>query len=301
MNTMIAIFRIPSVILFCFSRLKIRGLLVYASILKKLAPIRPVSKSFMLSKKRSNRLYALGSGSSICDYSCEMWAEIGSHDSLGFNFWCLHRFVPSFYVVESAVSSSQTCDLHSNLLSILGDYANTLFLWKDDSAAFLYLSMIKKIGAYLVKTRSYSATSKEKLVRNISRLNRTSRARFCVYTQGSTLDWILDFALLMGYEELVLCGFDLSDSRYFYTSSACKALNAVRPSMSLPAFSFDDETRPHLTADPSRCCGALDALTVCSCYKDALSRANLKVSVGSSKSLLATVWPLHQWEAFSIR
>src|SRR5262249_36622754 len=52
--------------------------------------------------RRSETLFILGSGPSINQISEERWRFIASHDSVGVNMWLYHRFVPTFYVVESA-------------------------------------------------------------------------------------------------------------------------------------------------------------------------------------------------------
>ena len=46
--------------------------------------------------KRSDTLIVLGSGASINDISPERWKAIARHDSVGFNFWPIHPFVPTY-------------------------------------------------------------------------------------------------------------------------------------------------------------------------------------------------------------
>ena len=48
--------------------------------------------------KRSDTLFVLGSGPSINRIPQERWRAIAAHDSVGFNFWPYHPFVPTFYL-----------------------------------------------------------------------------------------------------------------------------------------------------------------------------------------------------------
>ena len=49
------------------------------------------------SYKQSDTLFILGSGGSIATCSDKQWETIGKHDSIGFNFWLLHEFVPTYF------------------------------------------------------------------------------------------------------------------------------------------------------------------------------------------------------------
>lgn len=49
--------------------------------------------------RTSEKLFILGSGLSINEIVD--WAHIAAHDSVGFNFWLIHDFVPDFYFIET--------------------------------------------------------------------------------------------------------------------------------------------------------------------------------------------------------
>jgi hypothetical protein len=51
-------------------------------------------------KKTSDTLYILGSGPSINHLSSKCFSLIKEADSIGFNFWFAHEFVPSFYCFQ---------------------------------------------------------------------------------------------------------------------------------------------------------------------------------------------------------
>jgi len=50
--------------------------------------------------KKSDTLFILGSGPSINLITESEWAHIREHDSVGFNWWMAHDFVPSFYLLQ---------------------------------------------------------------------------------------------------------------------------------------------------------------------------------------------------------
>src|SRR4051812_5714569 len=50
--------------------------------------------------RRSDTLFILGSGPSINRISAERWQAIAQHDTVGFNFWLCHSYLPTFYFYE---------------------------------------------------------------------------------------------------------------------------------------------------------------------------------------------------------
>ena len=57
--------------------------------------------------KRSDTLFILASGSSINKISLARWDAIARHDSIGFNFWPIHPFIPTMYFIE-AISTNHS-------------------------------------------------------------------------------------------------------------------------------------------------------------------------------------------------
>ena len=50
--------------------------------------------------KTSDTLFILGSGPSICELNSKHFKIISDHDSIGFGFWCIHDFAPTYYMME---------------------------------------------------------------------------------------------------------------------------------------------------------------------------------------------------------
>ena len=57
--------------------------------------------------KSSDKLFILGSGSSITDISDTQWAHIDEHDSFGLNRWPVHEFTPTYYTFEIRMDPSK--------------------------------------------------------------------------------------------------------------------------------------------------------------------------------------------------
>ncbi len=66
-----------------------------------------INKLCIKNYKKSDTIFILGSGSSVNDLTEENWTVINSHDSIGFNFWLIHEFVPTFYFIEPSAYSER--------------------------------------------------------------------------------------------------------------------------------------------------------------------------------------------------
>lgn len=53
-----------------------------------------------LSNKRKDILFLLGTNSSANDIDDSTWEKIGQYDSMAFNYWFFHKFVPTYYSLE---------------------------------------------------------------------------------------------------------------------------------------------------------------------------------------------------------
>ena len=69
--------------------------------------VQPITDDFK-KRKTSDTLFVLGSGPSINDLTADDWATIGTHNSVGFNWWMVHDFVPSFYLFQFLQTGKRT-------------------------------------------------------------------------------------------------------------------------------------------------------------------------------------------------
>ena len=80
--------------------------------------------------KQSDTLFILGSGASILELNKEQLTEIEENDSFGFNFWLLHKLVPTYYSAEFKPNSERSDMLWKNLVVRADDYCETPIMFK---------------------------------------------------------------------------------------------------------------------------------------------------------------------------
>lgn len=175
----------------------------------------PVTKRLLLSKKKSDTLFVLGSGSSICSYTPDMWEQVRSHDSIGFNFWFLHDFVPDYYVAELPMQEERRNLFFRNLSKKKAAYSSCLKMFKSPGF-YAYHRELKKLDGRIVLSNWFRARNPEDLARKIQAVSRKRYLLPVIYHQTASVDWILFFSMALGYQEVVLCGVDLNHAEYFY-------------------------------------------------------------------------------------
>jgi hypothetical protein len=177
--------------------------------------------------KKSDTLFVLGSGSSINHISEDEWGVIRESDTLGFNFWVLHDFVPNFYVFEPThISPWRECFLRAHHLRC-DDYQGTVNILKDgerDKKRKLldYIeSLPEKFRQNLYLSWDWeipdeSVDSFTETIRLLKKNGYLTSSRMPCYRKRASVFYIILLALRFGYKEIILCGVDLSDSQYFY-------------------------------------------------------------------------------------
>lgn len=168
--------------------------------------------------KGSHRVYVLASGSSI--NGIKDWESIGRHDSIGFNYWPLHNFVPKMYFLEVPRDKDRRESLASILKNRGHAYRSTVTFFRGGVAR----SFLEHEAAGFGLSQEYSEFSV--LAPTVKLYEISARLLLSkiwpnvinpIFSEGtSSVDKILVFCLIMGYEEIVLCGVDLSDVNYFY-------------------------------------------------------------------------------------
>ncbi|MGH9492093.1 MAG: hypothetical protein ACRD2K_01205 [Terriglobales bacterium] len=182
-------------------------------------------------RKTSDTLFVLGSGPSINQISGERWQAIARHDSVGFNFWVFHPFVPKMYFMESIYRER--------------DRVTDRYLEKYDACVRArgaeYGSTLKVVSGLHERGRhhvwDWPGEWKEgfKAVCDLPGPARTEREfeRMLRYLGGrgafagwarlpylfkhaSSVTTMIALGLRMGYRKIVLCGIDLGVHQYFY-------------------------------------------------------------------------------------
>ena len=178
--------------------------------------------------KRSDTLFILASGSSINKISPARWDVISRHDSIGFNFWPIHPFVPNIYFVE-AIPTNDLYDMFEPFCRIARqrskDYARVIKVVTELRYA---LPAGRFAGSeefpgpwFTLRSIPIAASTEAEFAYGLSYLR--SKGMFApirrinaVFKQASTLSSVIALAIRMQYRALVLCGVDLKHSEYFY-------------------------------------------------------------------------------------
>lgn len=182
--------------------------------------------------KTSDTVFILGSGWSINEISEDRWRIIARHDSIGFNFWLVHAFVPRIYVFESGPYGNK--DGRRPMFQLLKQtlerrakyYANTVKIVTEAqplNREQLITELSNKVreNLYVGYTAPIVARSERELAAGIAYLRkqgefeRSDRVRW-LFKYGGSVIAMLSLAVRMGYKRIVLCGIDLGKQVYFY-------------------------------------------------------------------------------------
>lgn len=195
---------------------------------RKRGGIPLVDQIDLLRMKSSDTLFVLGSGPSINQISAERWDVIAAHDSVGFNWWLYHSFVPKFYFLESMEKtvSPEAFDAYLALVARrAADYASTIKVamefHRQGTQTLDHLPPAFKENLFAAHKVEAPARNGNELVRALRYLQR--RGAFEVsghFTSlvkyAASLTTMLVFGLKLDYRRIVLCGIDLKTPDYFF-------------------------------------------------------------------------------------
>ena len=179
-------------------------------------------------KKSSDTLFILGSGSSVLTYTSEEWKTIADHDSLGFNYWILHPFVPTHYIFELTKYDWDLACITKNLVART-DLASKSCIYLKDAERFDKSAINDAIGAlpghikkaiHLVWDAEIPGDTLQDFTRSVISLSRaggfTGRRHWAIPKKRATLFFAINLAVRAGYKNIVLCGVDLNNTNYFF-------------------------------------------------------------------------------------
>ena len=175
--------------------------------------------------KRSDTLFVLGSGPSINRISQERWRSIAAHDSVGFNFWPYHQFVPTFYFIEGASTEVQAKVYLELTAQRANDYVATPKVTMDLTHGWEFLLPrlpdVWRDNLFFVNTVPAISRTDEEFARVLSYLRKRdvfapgTRLR-CLFKHCATLSTMVTLGVKLQYKRIVLCGIDLTTTDYYY-------------------------------------------------------------------------------------
>lgn len=244
-------------------------------------------------RKSSDTLFILGSGSSVLELGDAAWQQIRSHDSVGFNFWMIHDFVPDFYFLETPRDPGNWEVMKDNLLHKRAEYRETVITFKLRRELFDYAGAISELPyrfhlCFCSSLGASSACELRRILRKQSR-NGVLTSGHINYTQTASVDMLILWALRMKYERVVLCGIDM-DTKYFYEAPQFRQQTQIR--VPVPG----QQGATHKTNDPSRCYGGIPVAEVIGAINDAvLLPRGLRLYTASSSLELSEMLPRYHF------
>lgn len=189
--------------------------------------LQPLSSNPWGALRKSDTLYILGSGASINTLGSEEWAAISAADSVGFNNWMLHPFIPTFFVTEPGKDLSQLALEYGNLARRGYADARVPILIKDGER-YRYGEMCHVLATMPQELRPLVTLSWDwemqeqrlgnfrRYLRLLDRLGMIAAPRCPSLRKRASLFNLVILALRAGYRHVVLCGIDLTGNRYFF-------------------------------------------------------------------------------------
>jgi hypothetical protein len=179
----------------------------------------------ILKHKKSDTLFILGSGPSINLIKPDEWAHIAQCDSVGFNRWMAHDFIPTYYFVQFVKSKAlmhlitTRSEAYSKVpFLIRGDYfaEGKLLLGELPELDFLKSHELFYVREYPISSRC--AIKPEKLFRHTETLGLLKHGVIAplVPKWRSTVGLLMSWAYQMGYQKIVLCGMDMQNNEHFW-------------------------------------------------------------------------------------
>lgn len=211
------------------------------------------NRDILSKNKTSDTLFILGSGPSINAINSQGWNEISRHNSIGFNYFLSHPFVPTFFHMELLRKDmemfSGCYSLRREAYKYVPFMINYHFLTYDN----LKPADLDFIDHKLITVpRMYVEARPEDLARVVDFSQNHIESLdddFLLHYRGS-LCLMISFGILLGYKKIVLVGVDLNSPDYFYcderyANAGTQALRQRR------CQSMTVSNSLHATADPS--------------------------------------------------
>jgi len=181
----------------------------------------PGHKSNLSKIKNSNTLFILGTGASVTNYSNAQWEKIKNHDSLGFNDWILHDFVPTIYGAETFHKEN----IRELLAIKKSDYKNTPIIfksvWRRKKSSVYELPEYVQDNLITFFDITIPGNSKKEMEDNLEFVKKfgvtsSNRSPKYILKKTGSLVYYIMLAVRMGYDQIVLCGVDLNNGAYFF-------------------------------------------------------------------------------------
>jgi len=171
--------------------------------------------------KSSDTIFILGSGASINSYTTAEWNAIKSSDSLGFNFFVAHDFVPTYYAFETP-QGHRRVQLFNIIKNKVGYYNNTIVIYRGKGILTSEeISLFNMENFFISDEEMLPGTTPESFEKCLRQYYNEGRFEVKntinkIYKKRASLSYLVMLSLVAGYKNIVLCGVDLNSTQYFY-------------------------------------------------------------------------------------
>ncbi len=159
--------------------------------------------------------------------SQDLWRCIEASDSIGFNNWMLHEFVPTYYMKESKSNYGAHPEFRRLMRAKQEQYSDVPFKlrgFKDGGRADMFgpddFPAEFRPNVFMPLHMDIPARTEEELRRFLRLWRRLGlhRWRDVYLSCRASLSTLIYLGAIHGYQQIVLCGIDLNDGRYFWES-----------------------------------------------------------------------------------
>lgn len=185
-----------------------------------------------LNFKKSDTLFVLGSGPSINELEKSEWDEMSRCDSIGFNYFFVHPFVPSMYMHQHAkpldLLLKKFSERMENIPIIIrgSEQAKKGGISNDEEREFLRKLKIFYLNEFAISSKcEIDPLDLFDFMNTLGFLNHGVVANF-VPKWRSTIGLILSLGIQMGYRKIILCGADMNDATHFWDADNYKVIKA---------------------------------------------------------------------------
>lgn len=238
-------------------------------------------------------IFILGSGASVNSYSLDQWNLISNNHSFGFNSWYKHNFVPNFYSLEVDNDNNNWKNKLSDLKRLKDEYKNVPIMLRGAINRKVNLDLLEDDFNWHLPIELEIPIANDKQLKKLlwifKILSKFSIFNYnFIFGTGASLVSIILTAWRMGYKEIILCGVDLNNTKYFFNSKRNIRQNYYEEANEKPG----NLNELHSTARGNR--ESISVQKIVYEINDFLLRPNnIKLYVAKSTSLLAEKLPIY--------
>ncbi len=246
------------------------------------------------SYKTSDKLFVLGSGASVMELGDKQWEHVRQHNSIGFNAWVLHDFVPTYYALETSRDKAIAEEQFKHLNSKKNEYVNTPVFLQFQHLLHTGMSCekleVSREMVYLNAPYMPNTTNRKVLREFVQNWVRREK-NFCdLFHYAASLSYIIGLGVIMGYNEIILLGIDLNNSDYFFDHPDANEMAKAYSKMNINLLKnkLKSTGSRHLTATKkfTFSYGCLPVTVLIEELKPALNANGVQLIIGNKKSAL---------------